>query len=122
MKKHLKNILSKPIKLIFIFMNITEKKYKLTKMGVNTYYLELRFILRNIFQPQKLMKKVILTEILFLRRKEKKHQKKKLVVNLLELITSKEGYDADYDVSRIETFINNFKNIQLKKSEKKSNK
>ena len=91
-------------------------------MGVNTYYLELRFILRNIFQPQKLMKKVILTEILFLRRKEKKHQKKKLVVNLLELITSKEGYDADYDVSRIETFINNFKNIQLKKSEKKSNK
>ena len=122
MKKHLKNILSKPIKLIFIFMNIMEKKYKLTKMGVNTYYLELRFILRNIFQPQKLMKKVILTEILFLRRKEKKHQKKKLVVNLLELITSKEGYDADYDVSRIETFINNFKNIQLKKSEKKSNK
>ena len=33
MKKHLKNILSKPIKLIFIFMNITEKKIQVDKNG-----------------------------------------------------------------------------------------
>ena len=63
-----------------------EKKYKLIKMGVNIYYLELIFILVSVFQQQKLMKKDILTEILFLRKKDKKHQKKNLVVNLLELI------------------------------------
>ena len=63
-----------------------EKKYKLMKMGVNIYYLELIFILVSVFQQQKLMKKDILTEILFLRKKDKKHQKKNLVVNLLELI------------------------------------
>ena len=55
-------------------------------MGVNTYCLELMFISLNIFQPQKLMKKDMLTETLFLRRKDKKHQKKGMVVNLLELI------------------------------------
>ena len=60
-------------------------------MGVDIYYLELKFILLNISQPQKLMKKVILTETLFLRGKDKNHQKKKLVVNLLELIRVKKA-------------------------------
>ena len=55
-------------------------------MEVNTYYLELIFILLNIFQQQKLMKKVILTEILFLKKKDKLRQKKNLIMNLLELI------------------------------------
>ena len=62
------------------------KKYKLMKMELNTYYLELIFILLNIFQLQKLMKKVILTETLLLKEKEKKRQKKDLNINLLELI------------------------------------
>ena len=55
-------------------------------MDVHTYYLELMFILLNIFEQQKLMKKVILTETLFLKKKDKRHQKKNLTVNLLELI------------------------------------
>ena len=63
-----------------------EKKYKLIKMGVNIFYLELMFILINFYQQQKFMKKDILAEILFLRKKDKKHQKKKLVVNVLESI------------------------------------
>ena len=63
-----------------------KKKFKLMKMGVNIYYLELMFILLNISQPQKLMKKVILTETLFFSRKEKKHKKKNLVVKILELL------------------------------------
>ena len=55
-------------------------------MAVNIYYSELMFISKNLYQQQKLIKKDILTEILFLRKKDKKHQKKDLVVNLLELI------------------------------------
>ena len=35
------------------------KKFKLMKIGVNTHYLELMFILLNIIQPQKLIKKAI---------------------------------------------------------------
>ena len=66
------------------------------------------FILINFYQQQKLMKKDILT---FLRKKDKKHQKKNLVVNLLELIQvmQKNGYDLDYEVGNIEEFIDEFK-------------
>ena len=55
-------------------------------MGANTYYLELMSILVNIFQPKKLMNKSTKAEILFLKNKDKRHQKKKLVAYLLELI------------------------------------
>ena len=91
-------------------MSIITKKYELIKMGVHTYYLELMFILLNIFQQQKLMKKVILTETLFLKKKDRSHQKKNLTVNLLELIEKiRENYDANYDASTIQTFISKFK-------------
>ena len=43
-----KNILLRFMKLILIFISITEKRYMLIKMGVNIYYLELMFILLNI--------------------------------------------------------------------------
>ena len=55
-------------------------------MDANTYYLELMSILLSIFQPQKLMNKTMKAENLFSRRKDKRHQKKDLVPNLLELI------------------------------------
>ena len=73
----------------YFYEHYRKKKYKLMKMELNTYYLELIFILLNIFQQQKLMKKVILTEILFLKKKDKRHQKKNLTVHLLELILVK---------------------------------
>ena len=100
-------------------------------MGVNIYYLELIFILVSVFQQQKLMKKDILTEILFLRKKDKKHQKKKLGCKFIRINTSnaKIGYDLDYEVGKIEAFIDEFKDRQLEKEklkkeklEKKSNK
>ena len=91
-------------------------------MDVTTYYSELMFILLNIIQLQKLMKKVILTEILFLRRKYKKHQKKALGSKFIRINTSKEGYDTNYEIGRIQTFISKFKEKQLRKLEKQSNK
>ena len=45
----LKNILSRFMKLILVFMNIMKKKYKLIKMGVNIYYLNLIFILVSVY-------------------------------------------------------------------------
>ena len=84
-------------------------------MEVNTYYLELIFILLNIFQQQKLMKKVILTEILFLKKKDKKHQEKKLNCEFIRINTSRENYDADYEASRIQIFISKFKENETKK-------
>ena len=79
-------------------------------MDVNIYYLELMFILP---------KSVILTGTLFLRRKDKKHQKKRLGCKFIRINTSKEGHNADYEASRIQTFISKFKDGQLKKLNKK---
>ena len=58
-------------------------------MDLTTDYLELRFIFLNINSEidesrQKLMKKVILTDILLLQIKDKKH-KKNLVVHLIQV-------------------------------------
>ena len=72
--------------------------------------------------PAVLMKKIILTETLFLRREDKKHQKKKLGCKFIRINISKEGYHADYEASRIQTFISKFKDKQLKKLNKKVNK
>ena len=89
-------------------------------MGVNIYYLEFIFILITIFQQQKLMKKVILTEIPFLRKKDKKHQKK-LGCKFIRINKSnaKNGYDLDYEVGNKEAFIDAFKNKKTKELEDK---
>ena len=89
-------------------------------MGVIIYYLESMFILLNISQPWKLMKKAILTETLFLRRQEV--LEKKLGCKFIRINTSKEGYNVDYEVSRVQTFISNLKNRKLKKLEKNQTK
>ena len=99
-------------------MSITEKKYKPMKMEVNTYYLELIFILLNILQQQKLMKKVILTETLNLKKKDKRHQKK-CVIRIIRINTSRENYDADYEASRLQTLISQFKENTIKEKDNK---
>ena len=50
---------------------------------------------------------------------EKKRQEvleKKLGRKFIRINTSKEGYNADYEASRIKTFISNLKNRKLKKN------
>ena len=94
-------------------------------MDVNAYHLELIFTLINFYQQQKLMKKDILTEILFLSKKDKKHQKKTCCKFIrINISNAKNGYDLDDAVGNIEAFIDEFKDRQLEKErlEKKSNK
>ena len=84
-------------------------------MGVNIFYLELMFILTDFYWQQKLMKKIILTEILFLRKKSKNHQKKKLGCEFIRINTSnaENGYDLDYEVNGIKAFIDEFQNKKI---------
>ena len=90
-------------------------------MGVSIFYLELIFISVNFYQQQKLMKKNIPTEILFLRKKEKKHQKKKLGCKFSTINRSNatNGYDLDYEVGDIEALIDEFKSKKKKKKNQK---
>ena len=48
--------------------------------------------------------------------------RKRINCEFIRTNTSKEGYDANYEIGGIQTFISKFKNRQLRKSEKGSNK
>ena len=76
---------------------------------MNAYYIKSVFIFLDITQLQKLMKKDILTEILFFNRKDQTHQRKNLVENV----------DVFYEIGIIQTFISEFKNKKSKKLEEK---
>ena len=65
------------------------------------------------------MKKVTLTEILFSKEKRQEALEKKFGCKFIRINTSKEDYDADYEASRIQTFISKFKYRKLKKLNKK---
>ena len=88
-------------------------------MGVNTYRLEFMSILLNISQPQKLTNKTMKVEILFLKKKDKRHQKKKLGCKFIRINISdaKRGYDTDYEISKIQIFISEFKDKKIKEKE-----
>ena len=81
-------------------------------MGANTHYLELMFILLNIFQPQKLIKKSCLQRPYF-EEKRQKALEKKLGCKFIRNDTSK-PYDADYEIGKIQAFISKFKDKKSK--------
>ena len=68
------------------------------------------------------MKKNHVERDLIVEEKRQEVLEKKFGCKLIRINTSKEGYDADYEVSRIQTFISKFKDRQLKKLEKESHK
>ena len=70
------------------------------------------------------MKKDILIEKLFLKKKDKKHYKKNLIVNLLELIQVMQKWFwfrlCTSILGNVQAFIDEFKNKKIKKLEKQS--
>ena len=64
------------------------------------------------------MKKHILTKILFLKKKWQEALEKKLDCKFIRINASKENYEADYEILRIQTFISEFKNKRIRKRHK----
>ena len=93
-------------------------------MDLNIYYLELIFILVSVSQQQKLMKKDVLIETLFLNKIRQKALEKKLGCKYIRINTSnaKNGYDLDHEVGNVQAFIDEFKNKKNKKIRKTINK
>ena len=60
------------------------------------------------------MKKDILTEILFLKKKRQEALEKKNDCKFIRINTNKENYNADYEIGRIQTFICDLKNKKLR--------
>ena len=59
---------------------------------------------------------------LIFEEKKQKALKKKLVCKFIRINTSKEDSNADYEASRVQTFISEFKNEKLKKLEESNKK
>ena len=59
---------------------------------------------------------------LIFEEKRQKTLEKKLNCTFIRINTSKENYDADYEVSRIQTFISNFNKNKIKQLEVKIKK
>ena len=56
---------------------------------------------------------------LIFEEKRQKTLEKKLNCTFIRINTSKENYDADYEVSRIQTFISNFNKNKIKERDNK---
>ena len=67
-------------------MSIIIKKIQTDKNGREYILSRIDIYSTKYFLAVKIDEKVILTKILFLKKKDKRHQKKNLTVNLLELI------------------------------------
>ena len=65
------------------------------------------------------MKKVILIEILSLKKKTR-GIRKKINCTFIRINTSKENFDIDYEASRIQTFISQFKDNKIKEIDNKN--
>ena len=66
------------------------------------------------------MKKKHVVRDLIAEEKRQEELENKLGCKFIRINTSKEGYDADHEASRIQIFISKFRDRQLKKSSKKN--
>ena len=91
----------------------------------NTYCLELIFIYWILFSSRNWWKRSYWRRSYFWRKKTK-DIRKKLNCTFIRINTSKENYDVDYEASKIQTFISNFKDKEkeneIKKLEDEINK
>ena len=62
------------------------------------------------------MKKVVLIETLFLKKRQKALEKQ-LNSTFIRINTNKENFDIDYEASRMQTFISQFKDNKNKELE-----
>ena len=93
------------MKLILIFLRIIKKR-KVDKNG----HKDILFRIDVYFSEYKLAVEVDEKEILFLKRKYRKHQKKILDCKFIRNYPNKENYDVFYEIGRMQTFISKFEN------------
>ena len=112
------------MKLIPFFTSITKKKIKVEKncceymlFRIDVYFTEY-FLALDIDEKNHEGKELIF------QRKRQEVLEKEIGCKFIRINTSDAeiGYDKDYEVSKIKTFISKLKDRQLKKLEKESNK
>ena len=100
-------------------MSIIIKKYKLT-INVREYILfRIDVYFTKYYLTVEIDEKVHTDRDLIFEEKRQKVLEKKLNCTFIRINTSKENYDADYEASRIKTFISKFKEKEKENEVKK---
>ena len=110
------------MKLILIFLGITQKK-KVDK-SKRKYIFKIDVYFTEYFLAVEIDEQNHEGRELIFEKKRQEVLEKKFGCKFIRINTSdaERGYDTDYEVSKIQTFISKFKDRQLKKLEKESNK
>ena len=106
------------MKLIFIFMSITEKKIQVDENGCKHILFRIDVYFTEYLLAIEIDEKGHTDRDLIFEDKRQEALEKKLACKCIRINTSKKGYDADYEASRIQIFISKFKDRQLKRLNK----
>ena len=106
------------MKLILIFRAL-QKKIQADENGRSYILFRIDIYFSEYLLVVKIDEKGHTDSDLIFEEKRQEALEKELGCKFIRINTSKEGYDADYEASRIQTFISKFKDRQLKKLNKK---
>ena len=106
------------MKLILIFMSIT-KKIQVDNNDQEYILFRIDIYFTEYFLAVEIDEKGHTDRDLIFEEKRQKALEKKLNCTFIRINTSKENYDADYEASRIQTFISNFNKNKIKELEDK---
>ena len=107
------------MKLILIFKSITKKQIQVVKNGCEYILFRTDAYFNEYLLAIESKERTHVDRDLIFEEKRQEALEKKLGCKFIRINTSKEAYDADYEVSRIQTFIGKFRERQLKQSNKK---
>ena len=96
-----------------------DKKIKVGKNGCEYILFRIDAYFSEYLLAVEIDEKVHNRRDLIFEEKRQEALEKKLGCKFIRINTSKEGYNADYEVSRIQTWISKFKDRQLNKLNKK---
>ena len=97
------------MKLILIFMSITEKKKQVDENGCEYRLFRTDVYFTKYFLAVEIDEKGHTDRDLIFEEKRQKALEKKLNCEFIRIDTSRGNYDADCEASRIQTFISKFK-------------
>ena len=100
-------------------MSITKKKIQVDENGCKYILFRINVYVTEYLLVVEIDEKCHTDRDLILEMKRQKALEKQLGCKFIRINTSKEGCDAGYEASRIQTFISKFKDRQLKKLNKK---
>ena len=120
MKKYLKNILLKFMKIDPYFSEHYKKRIQVNNYGKKYILFRTDVYLTKYCLAVEIDEKGHTDRHLKFEQKRQEALEKKLNCKFIRINTSKENFDVDYEASRIQTFVSQFKDNKIRKIDNKN--